>query len=100
MDNHRKAAYRDLLYRALLDIRSLAWLRVSTIQLLNPLHWKGELRRIRRAGAIADWLHNLAMFSALDFERFDEARFWGDLDNLAKRNPEYELMTYKGIFER
>ena len=100
MDVHRKRAYRYLLYRALLDIRPLAWLRVRTIRILNPFHWISEIRRIRRAGAIADWLHNLAMFSYLDFERFDEAWFWRDLENLNRRHPEFGLGSYKEEWER
>jgi len=101
MDEHRKSAYRHLLYRALLDIRHLAWFRVNIFQILNPWHCNREIRRIRRAGVIADWLHNLAFFSALNFQEFDEGRFWRDLENLNKRNPEYDLMNYyMGIFER
>ena len=100
MDEHRKSAYRYLIYRALLDIRPLAWLRLGTFRILNPLHWRSELRLIRRAGAIADWLHNIALFSALDFERFDEAWFWRELENLNKKHPEYGLISYKEIFER
>lgn len=101
MEEERKYALRYVLYRAMLDIRPLAWFRLNFIQRLNPVYWKRELRRIRRAGAIADWMHNLALFSALDFERFDEARFWRELDKLNKRNPEYDFLTYyKGIFDR
>jgi hypothetical protein len=95
MDEHRKAAYRYLLYQALLEIRPLGWLRVP----LWPLHWRRELRRIRRAGEVADWFHNLAMFSALDFERFDEAWFWRELDQRDKRHPEYDLQAYRVRFE-
>lgn len=100
MDENRKSAYRYLLYWAMLDIRALAWFQVGTIRFLNPIHWKREIHRIRRAGSIADWLHNLAMFSALGFERFDEGWFWRDLENLNKRNPEFQMMNYKRIFEQ
>lgn len=100
MDDHRKRAYRYLLYWAMLEIRPIAWLRLRTLRLLNPWHWRNEVRRIRGAGAIADWLHNLALFSALDFARFDEARFWGELDDLIRRHPEYELGHYRNLFEQ
>jgi hypothetical protein len=100
MDGTRKNAYRYLLYWAMLEIRPIAWARLGILRMLNPLHWRAETRRIRRAGVIADWLHNLAMFSALHFERFDEEWFWRELDFLNKRHPEYELMLYKGRFEQ
>ena len=100
MDSTRKAAYRYLLYWAMLDIRPIAWARWGMLRMLNPWHWKAESLRIRRAGAIADWLHNLAMFSALDFEGFNEEWFWRELEDRHMRNPEYGLMIYKGRFDR
>jgi len=78
----------------------MAWLRLSTFRIWNPMYWKAELRRVRRAGAIADWLHNLAIFSATDYDGFDEDWFWRDLESLNERFPEYELSSYKGIFEQ
>jgi hypothetical protein len=100
VDANRKYAYRFLLYWAMLDIRSIEWLRWTTLRMLNPLSWREQIRRIRRAGALANWLHNLALFSALDFERFDEARFWHDLETVCKRYPEYGLVNYRSFFER
>lgn len=95
MDEQRKRAYRYLLYRAMLDIRSIAWLRMS-----NPLHWRRELRRVRRKGALADWLHNLALFSSLNFERFDEEWFWQDGRSLMERYPGFDLERYLQDFDR
>ena len=72
MDEARKKAYRLLLYHAMLDIGPIQWLPRSW----NPFRWRRQLRLHQRAGEIADWLHNLAQFSALDFEGFDEDWFW------------------------
>jgi hypothetical protein len=68
--------------------------------LWNPLAWRASARRIRRAGAIADWVPNLALFSALDFRHFDEGRFWRDFETLRKRHPEDDLEYYRRVFER
>jgi|SRR5579883_1445829 len=98
MDEQRKTAYRHLLYRALLDIRQMKWFRFARV--LNPLNWNGELRWIRRAGIVADMLHNLAFFSAEDFAEFDEERFWRDVGYINQQYPEYDLIHYKEVFER
>ena len=94
MDERRKNAYRYLLYWAMLDIRPIAWLRLR-----NPLRWPGEFRRVRHAGALADWLHNLALFASLDFVRFDEEWFWKDGRSLEARYPGLDLARYQRIFE-
>jgi hypothetical protein len=96
MDEHRKRAYRHLLYHAMLDIRPLAWRRLGW----HPLWWKECFRLARRAGAIADWLHKLASFSRNDFEGFDEDWLWRDFDELNRRHPDYQLSCYKDVFER
>jgi hypothetical protein len=95
MDERRKHAYRYMLYRAMLDIRPLAWLRLT-----NLLCWGREIRRVRRLGALADWLHNLALFSSLNFERFDEDWFWQEALSLKQRHPEFDLEEYQRVFER
>ena len=95
MHDQKKQAYRHLLYRAMLDIRRLAWLRLR-----NPLRWPGELRRIRRAGALADWLHNLALFASLDFEHFDEEWFWEDGRKMEARHPGLDVGLYRQIFQQ
>jgi len=94
MDEQRKNAYRYLLYWAMLDIRAIAWLRLR-----NPFRWPGEIRRIRRAGALADWLHNLAFFSSRDFMHFDEDWFWRDGRSLEAHYPSIDLAGYQRIFE-
>jgi hypothetical protein len=96
MDERRKAAYRKLLYRAMLDIRPIAWMSFS-----NPLDWRRGLGKIREAGEIANWLHNLASYSAGDFENFSEEWFWREFDQLLERRSEMRstLSGYKHDFE-
>lgn len=65
----------------------------------NPLRWPGEFRRIRRAAILADWLHNLALFSSQDFAHFDEESFWQDGRALEARHPGLDLGRYLRIFE-
>lgn len=95
MDEHRKNAYRTLLYRAMLDIRPIQWMRLSRV---NPLSRRQERKRIRRAGTIAELMHNLAFFAAMDFERFDEQRFWNELEKVDRLYPDYRLGEYKSLF--
>jgi hypothetical protein len=96
MDERRKAAYRKLLYRAMLDIRPIAWMSFS-----DPLSWRRQLGQVRAAGEIADWLHNLASFSAWEFENFSEEWFWREFDQLNERRPEMRSMLsrYKHDFD-
>jgi len=100
MDVQRKHAYRWLLYRALLDIRPLRWASTRWRERLNPSRWSDFLRRARCGGAVADWLHNLAMFSALEFEQFDEGRFWQDHEWFVKNYPWAGLNLYRDQFEQ
>ena len=101
MDDHRKNAYRYLLYQAMLEIRPIAWLRwFHGWRTLNPFHWRWQLRRIRYAGSLADWLHNLASFSSWNFERFDEDWFWRDYEYVTKKYPEFGATRYRELFER
>jgi hypothetical protein len=97
-----KAAYRNLLYDAMLDIRKLcpSWGEPSN----NPMTWRREYLRGRVAGALADWLHNLAQIAAHDFSWFDADWFWWDYDRLAKRFSEHfgpgNWMDYRARYER
>ncbi len=84
MDRNRKLAYNYLFYAAMLQFRSLdhidhvrPWWRV-----LHPLTWSRKIRHVRFCGALANALHNLAFFSAHDYERFEEDRFWAGMNLL------------------
>jgi hypothetical protein len=100
VDEQRKRAYRWLLYRAALEIRPLRWLGTSWRERFNPISRWHNARRAVAAGALADWLHNLALFSALDFEHFDEDRFWTDHKWFEAHYPWLNLRWYREEFER
>ncbi|MFT5304042.1 MAG: hypothetical protein ACI814_004865 [Mariniblastus sp.] len=96
MDTSRKDAYRYLLYWAMLDIRGIAWYR---FQWWRPWRLVTQLRFARRAGYIADAMHNLAQHAALDFDRFDEAAFWDALDYSQSQSRLVEPARYRQLFD-
>ena len=98
MDDRRKNAYRRLLYWAMLDIRGIQWITFRPLRLLNPFTLRTQLRHAVRAGAIADWLHNLAQFASNDFDGFREARFWREYEDLLKQYP--GVRSYRDVFEQ
>jgi hypothetical protein len=98
LDDSTRYAYRRLLYWASLDLRRINNLVYTPVRLLNPLRWRSTLRQVRREAALADWLHNLALFSALEFDHFDEAWFWRVYDRYVPIYPEF--MRYKELFDR
>lgn len=99
MDEQRNRAYRWLLYTAMLDIRRLQWAGLSWWSRCNPFVWRQISAQIRAAGYVAEGLHNLALFSALDFEHFEEARFWSDFQWILDRSPMMG-QRYRDEFER
>lgn len=83
MDNNRMRAYRYLLYHAIIEFRCLG-------------QTPAEMRRVE---AIAYWLHNLALYSAHDFDGFQEESFWHYYEMLNEKNPDYHLSNFKKVFE-
>src|SRR5687767_8111029 len=81
----------------MLDIRSIQWIGWRT---WNPIHWQRESRRVRWAGAIANWLHNLALYSSHDFLGFNEEWFWRDFESVRLQFPEFGMDRYREMFEQ
>jgi hypothetical protein len=82
-----KYAYRYLLYAALLDIRGIGYARsadtssaIATPYLL-----------------LAEWLHNLALFSARDFANFSPEIFWREYEVLVRPHLG-QVRCYREIF--
>ena len=101
MDEHRKNAYRDLVFLAMRDISPLAcrkWFQGWRI--LGPYHWLLFFRRVRFAGDLADWLQDVTQFSAMDFEGFDEATFWMEYEYLPSNYPDFGPRRYRTAFEQ
>jgi hypothetical protein len=92
MDQHRKYAYRYILYWAMVEIRSIRWL-----PWLNPFFWRRNIRRVRALGELAEWLHNMAAFACRDFSGFDEQRFWNEFEYFCSKYP--ELKHYRSLFD-
>jgi hypothetical protein len=93
MEHSRKAAYRHLLYQAMLDIRGLEWLTTESSAVQDVV------RQANEAGAVAFWLHNLALASAQDFPSFDEEAFWSQHARLVERYPG-AADHYREVFDR
>ena len=100
MDEQRQNAYRFLLYWAMVEIRPLQYFLRWNWWDLNPLHWRHQLQRVAMAGALAEWLHNMARFAGYEFERFDEQRFWQDYKRLCDRYPDGGFERYQDLFGR
>ena len=96
MDEHKKYAYRYLLYWAMLDIRPLRW-PPRGMRRISPFFWARHIRDIRQRGQIAEWLHNMADFSCRDFADFDEQRFWSEYERLILACPGFSY--YRSIFQ-
>lgn len=97
-----KSAYRNLLYWAMLDIRGLCQSRGQKSH--NPIEIWRQYKRSRLAGALADWLHNLAQHAATDFNTFDTEWFWREYSYLKERYPELGMdnrwINYRERYEQ
>ncbi len=101
LSDAERSAYRNLLYDAMLDIRSLC--RSRGRESRNPLEIWRQYRRSRLAGELADWLHNLAQHSAMGLTELDTEWFWREYDGLCRRHPEFRpgaWMDYKERYQR
>jgi hypothetical protein len=98
MDDQPKYAYRQLLYWAMLDIRIYCQSRSDSSA--DPTVWREQYERNRIAGAIADWLHNLADQSSRDFEGFTEDGFWQTHAHFCRRFPDGAFAVYRTRFDQ
>lgn len=80
MDEGKKAAYKKLIYQALLDIKNSGSYREES-----------HYRNLR----IAHAFHNLAKSFVQDFTDFDEESFWSSIDALENQ---FQSNHYKQIF--
>lgn len=102
MDPNRKRAYRNLLYHAMLDIRSHTPISPYTpVKWYMPTVWSKLIGRLRHNMLVADWMHNLAQFSAEHhLDEFNEQWFWNHLEQLKARFPSQQWNWYESIFDR
>lgn len=97
MNEHQKAAYRYLLYWAMLGIRNQCQSRGK--YRFSILEWRRQYARSRLAGAVADWLHNLALYSCSDFGGFNEEWFWKEHASICQRFPGGDLEHYRRAYD-
>jgi hypothetical protein len=97
MDAIRQAAYRHLLYVAMIDARDYCQPRAKVSH--NPLVWYRQYHQSRIAGGIADWLYNLANESSKLHLGFAEESFWKEHAYLCQKFPGAELERYRKIFD-
>jgi len=95
MDEDRKNAYRSLLYWAMLDIGG--GISGSRLSFHPRAIWRGYLLA-RRSGNLANWLHNLALYSSREFKGFKEDWFWRDYEGFKHRYPDH-WTDYREEFE-
>lgn len=95
LDAFQKDAYRYLLYWAMLDIRGIAWYRFRP---WRPWTIRRQLQFARRAGYLADAMHNLAYYASIDFRKFDEAEFWRAMEYAETQSPMIDPTRYRTLF--
>ncbi|WP_201977400.1 hypothetical protein [Hymenobacter rubidus] len=81
MTEERKKLYRELLYWAMIDMRSHA---PGNSHFWN---WRRQARILTFISAITNWLHNVAHFSSFDFEGFEEEPFWQEYQRFRREFP-------------
>ena len=67
----------------MLDIRVLCQPRGR--ENWKPMEWRRQYQRCRAAGSLADWMHNLAHYAAMNFSGFDADWFWREYESLSQR---------------
>lgn len=95
IETQRQEAYRHLLYTVLCHLRSG---HCDTVW-WNPVSWWRRASDLRLCRDVADCFHNLALFSVWNFEGFEEARFWHDIDRLGQAHGAYLAERYRRIFD-
>lgn len=97
MNDETKAAYRHLLYVAMIATRNCCQPRARIS--LNPFVWRRRYHDARLAGHLADWLHNLALYSSRDFVGFEEEHFWREHASMCQYYPSSGFQRYREIFD-
>ena len=93
MTDERKQLYRELPYRAMIDMR------MATANWGGLLRWLGwrkpsKSQALQFVNDYIDWVHNLALYSAWDFKEFNEDRFWGDYQIFRDKYPAGKWALY------
>ncbi len=98
LTEHEKAAYRYLLFCAMICIRSCC----SSVETRSPVKLWRQYQYSRIAGSLANWLHNLGRYSMGDFRGFSMERFWQDYERQRQRFPQsgpYSFPDFRGMYD-
>jgi hypothetical protein len=96
MDESRKRAYMIVLSSALLHIKwDLSCISHGVAWIISRRTSDSLSRAMKRSRLF----HNLAIFSTFDFERFDEIRFWSEVDQFHAEDPD-AICPYRDIFDK
>jgi hypothetical protein len=97
MEEKKKRAYRYLLYLATLDVRTLQI--HGKAETITDEDRKKNVLWASSCGALAYWLHNLALASVDDFEGFNESAFWNQYEYFNDKFPDFGFGRYKKSFD-
>ena len=81
-----------MLYEAMLMLRADPAWPVWGWRRLSWFAWRRARYQAVLRATIADWLHNLADYSARDFKGFSESAFWHEGQQLRRRFPELDRL--------
>jgi hypothetical protein len=100
MDEERKQLYRELLHRAMIDVR----MHTSGSNHISRFwRWRepGRAKTLEFVYSLNDWLHNVAIHSAWHFQDFNEEWFWRDYTIFRAKFPADRWALYtEGIINR
>jgi hypothetical protein len=95
MDEIRKNAYRYLIYHGLQTIRKPFYGGAPASKLTEE-----QCRQfVNYAGPVGYLLHNLALLSAEDFDKFNEEYFWQGFERFSQLYPEIDVSHFRRVFE-
>ena len=87
MTGKRKQLYRELLRWAIIDMRMYSSWAYSNSLLLMLRRQRSHRQILRFLNAMNDWLHNVALYSVVDFTGFKEDQFWQEYQHFRNHYP-------------
>ncbi|RZJ90255.1 MAG: hypothetical protein EOO60_09150 [Hymenobacter sp.] len=101
MTEERKRLYRELVRWAMIDMRMYSSWAYSSGLVLLLRRRRSHRQLLRFLNAMNDWLHNVALYSTVDFIGFREDLFWQDYQRFRSRYPadRWAALTEKTIQE-
>jgi hypothetical protein len=76
MTDDKKMLYRELLRWAMIDMRMHSAGAANSVLPSFLRRGRSHRNSLLFINALADWLHNVALYATMDFAGFDETLFW------------------------